>query len=154
MCLLYQLGEGGKSFHLGYFPHKSQEEDDFGIQLASDLSTKNLNHFLTQRYCEIIHIQVRQRQSEGLSWSSAMNEVRVQRLIQKYKDNGELESEDPALVMLKTWPTSKRYKDNPDKLLGLEQLVCRLCKLLNFFVCKIQIYQLETCRTQHTRRVH
>ena len=83
-----------------------------------------------------------------------MNEVRVQRLIQKYKDNGELDSEDPALVMLKTWPTSKRYKDNPDKLLGLEQLVCRLGKLLNFFVCKIQIYQLETCRTQHTRRVH
>ena len=83
-----------------------------------------------------------------------MNEVRVQRLIQKYKDNGELDSEDPALVMLKTWPTSKRYKDNPDKLLGLEQLVCRLCKLLNFFVCKIQIYQLETCRTQHTGRVH
>ena len=63
-----------------------------------------------------------------------MNEVRVQRLIQKYKDNGELESEDPALVMLKTWPTSKRYKDNPDKLLGLEQLVCRLCKLLNILV--------------------
>ena len=63
-----------------------------------------------------------------------MNEVRVQRLIQKYKDNGELDSEDPALVMLKTWPTSKRYKDNPDKPLGLEQLVCRLCKLLNVLV--------------------
>ena len=66
-----------------------------------------------------------------------MNEVRVQRLIQKYKDNGELESEDPALVMLKTCPTSKRYKGNPDKLLGLEQLVCRLCKLLNLLVSVI-----------------
>ena len=66
-----------------------------------------------------------------------MNEVRVQRLIQKYKDNGELDSEDPALVMLKTWPTSKRYKGNPDKLLGLEQLVCRLCKLLNLLVSVI-----------------
>ena len=63
-----------------------------------------------------------------------MNEVRLQRLIQKYKDNGVLETEDPALVMLKTWPTSKRYKGNPDKLLGLEQLVCRLCKLLNILV--------------------
>ena len=63
-----------------------------------------------------------------------MNEVRVQKLIQKYKDNVELYSEDPALVMLKTWPTSKRYKGNPDKLLGLEQLVCRLCKLLNLLV--------------------
>lgn len=55
-----------------------------------------------------------------------MNEVRVQRLIQRYKDNGKLDSEDPALVMIKTWPTSRKYKDNPDKLPGLEQLVCRL----------------------------
>ena len=67
-------------------------------------------------------------------WNRAMDEVTVERLIQKYKDNGELDSEDPALVMLKTWPTSKRYKGNPDKLLGLEQLVCRLCKLLNLLV--------------------
>lgn len=52
-----------------------------------------------------------------------MDEVRVERLIQKYKDNGELASEDPALLMLKKWPSSKQYKDNPDRLLGLEQLV-------------------------------
>lgn len=75
-------------------------------------------------------VKVRLRQSEGLSWNSAMNEVRVQRLIQKYKDNGELESEDPALVMLKTWPTSKRYKGNPDKLLGLEQLISKFLVIL------------------------
>ncbi|PFX13142.1 uncharacterized protein LOC111346402, partial [Stylophora pistillata] len=67
-------------------------------------------------------VKVRQKQSEGLSWSTAMNEVRVQRLIQRYKDNGKLDSEDPALVMIKTWPTSRKYKDNPDKLPGLEQL--------------------------------
>ena len=56
-----------------------------------------------------------------------MDEVRVERLIQKYKDNGELDSEDPALLMLKKWPVSRQYKDNPDKLTGLEQLVCKLC---------------------------
>ena len=56
-----------------------------------------------------------------------MNEVRVDRLIKTYKDNGELDSEDPALLMLKKWPASKQYKDNSDKLPGLEQLVCELC---------------------------
>ena len=56
-----------------------------------------------------------------------MNEVRVERLIQKYKDNGELDSEDPALLMLKQWPASKQYKDEPDKLPGLEQKVCEIC---------------------------
>ena len=53
-----------------------------------------------------------------------MDEVRVERLIQKYKDNGEVTSEDPALVMLKKWPASKQYQDNSDRLPGLEQLVC------------------------------
>ena len=36
-----------------------------------------------------------------------MDQVTVEKLIQKYKDNGELEREDPALVMLKQWPGSK-----------------------------------------------
>lgn len=54
-----------------------------------------------------------------------MDEVRVERLIQKFKDNGELVHEDPALVMLKRWPMSKQYKDNEDRLPSLEQLVCQ-----------------------------
>ena len=53
-----------------------------------------------------------------------MDDVSVERLIQDYKNNGELASEDPALLMLKNWPASKQYKDNSDKLPGLEQLVC------------------------------
>ena len=52
-----------------------------------------------------------------------MDEVHVERLIQKYKNSGEFELEDPALVMLKQWPASRQYKDNPEKLLGLEQQV-------------------------------
>jgi len=69
-------------------------------------------------------IKVQQKRSEGMSWNRAMDEVRVERLIQKYKDNDELASEDPALVMLKKWPASKQYKYNTDRLPGLEQLVC------------------------------
>ena len=62
-------------------------------------------------------------------WNRAMDEVAVERLIQKYKDNGELDREDPALLMLKAWPASIKYKSNPDKLdlgleQGLEEVVC------------------------------
>lgn len=52
-----------------------------------------------------------------------MDQVTVERLIQKYKDNRELDDEDPALLMLKLWPASNQYKVNPDKLSGLEQKV-------------------------------
>ena len=64
-----------------------------------------------------------------MSWNRAMDEVRVERLIQKYKGNDVLASEDPALVMLKKWPALKQYQDNSDRLLGLEQLVCIMYKL-------------------------
>ena len=56
--------------------------------------------------------------------SRAMNEVRVERMIQNYKECGELDSEDPALVMLKQWPASTHYKDRPNKPPGPEKLVC------------------------------
>ena len=68
--------------------------------------------------------KVHQKQNEGFSWNRAMDEVHVERLIQKYKDGGEVVGEDPALWMLKKWPISKKYKDNPGKPPGLEQLVC------------------------------
>ena len=59
-----------------------------------------------------------------MSWNRAMDEVRVERLMQKYKDNGEQVNKDPALVVLKQWPASKQYRDNSDRHPGLEQLVC------------------------------
>lgn len=52
-----------------------------------------------------------------------MDEVHVERLIQKYKDGGKLDSEDPALLMLKQWPGSEKCKDDSDKLRALEQQV-------------------------------
>ena len=62
-------------------------------------------------------------QSKALSWNRAMDEVHVERLIQKYKNSGEFELEDPALVVLKQWPVSRQHKDNPEKLPGLEKQV-------------------------------
>ena len=85
----------------------------------------------------IFLLQVRQKQGEGSSWNKAMDEVRVERLIQKYKDSGELVSEDPALLMLKKWPMSKHYKDNPDRLPSLEQLVCQV--FLYKWTCTVAI---------------
>ena len=73
-----------------------------------------------------------------------MDEVRVERLIQKYKDNGELGSEDPALVMLKKWPASKQYQANSDRLPGLEQLVCITYKITSFlFLFNVKIETTE-----------
>ncbi|XP_058957049.2 transient receptor potential cation channel subfamily A member 1-like [Pocillopora verrucosa] len=75
-------------------------------------------------------IKINQKQREGISWNRAMDEVRVEKLIQKYKDDGELDSEDPALMMLKQWPNSERYKNSPEKLPGLERLINRLLDIL------------------------
>ena len=58
-----------------------------------------------------------------MSWKIAMDEERVERLIQRCKGSGELIDEDPALVMLKKWPVSKQYRENPERLPGLEQSV-------------------------------
>ena len=68
--------------------------------------------------------KVHQKQKEGFSWNRAMDEVHVERLIQKYKGGGELNGEDPALLFLKKWPASTKYIDSPEKLPGLEQKVC------------------------------
>lgn len=51
-----------------------------------------------------------------------MDEVRVEGLIKNYQDNGEMDSVDPALVMLKQWPASKQNRNYSDKNRGLEQL--------------------------------
>ena len=69
-----------------------------------------------------------------MPWNRAIDEVRVERLIQKYKDNGELVSEDPALVMLKKWPASKQYQANSDCSPGLEQQVCIIYKIASKFI--------------------
>ena len=53
-----------------------------------------------------------------------MDEVTVEKLIQEFKNNGELDCEDPALFMLKKWPASEQYQENPEKLPGLKKLVC------------------------------
>ena len=50
--------------------------------------------------------------------------MRVERLIHNYKECGKLDSEDPVLLMLKKWPAAEQYRDGPDKLPGLEKLVC------------------------------
>lgn len=65
-----------------------------------------------------------------------MHEVYVERLIQKYKDDGELNSDDPALVMLKTWPTFRQYKDKSDKLPGLQRLVILICVQKSYHTCE------------------
>ncbi|PFX13155.1 hypothetical protein AWC38_SpisGene22794 [Stylophora pistillata] len=60
----------------------------------------------------------------------AMDEVSVERLIKEYQDKGQMDNEDPALLMLKKWPSAKQFTENSDKLPGLEQLINRLLEIL------------------------
>nr|XP_058959432.1 uncharacterized protein LOC131786393 [Pocillopora verrucosa] len=108
-------------------------EEDF---IVKDNSIKENAQTKTDRHHEdFLSIQYDRnfwnlKRSHGMLWNRAIDEVQVERLIQTYKDNGELDSEDPALLMLKIWPSSKQYKDNPEKLQGLEELINRLLEIL------------------------
>jgi len=82
-----------------------------------------------------------------------MDEVRVERLIQKYKDSGELASEDPALVMLKKWPALKQYQYNSDRLLGLEQLVCIMHKITSVPYSGAPVYRRHASRAPYLRKL-
>ena len=46
-----------------------------------------------------------------------MDEVRTERLVETHKNKA-------LLVMLRDWPVSKDYKDQPELICSLEQQVC------------------------------
>ncbi|XP_058942651.2 uncharacterized protein [Pocillopora verrucosa] len=85
---------------------------------------------IRDQFDEEFWIKVHEKQNKGLSWNRAMDEVHVERLIQKYKDGGKLDGEDPALLMLKQWPGSEKYKDDSEKLRALEQQINRILEIL------------------------
>ncbi|XP_066015291.1 uncharacterized protein [Pocillopora verrucosa] len=85
---------------------------------------------IEDEFDEEFWIKVHLKQNKGLSWNRAMDEVQVERLIQRFKESGEIACGNPALLMLKKWPVSKKYNDNPDKLPGLEQKINRFLEIL------------------------
>lgn len=60
-------------------------------------------------------MQVREKycSTEEISWSDASDEVKVEILIARFEDGGRQFSEDPLLVLLKKWPASETFSDNP-----------------------------------------
>ncbi|XP_022777936.1 uncharacterized protein LOC111319424 [Stylophora pistillata] len=94
------------------------------------LSLSSVQEIISKQYFLQAIFKVHQKQIDGLSWNRAMDEVRVEKLIKKFKDSGEMGSEDPALVMLKRWPATEQYRNNPDKNRGLEQLINRWLEIL------------------------
>ena len=78
-----------------------------------------------------------------MSWNRAIDEVHVARLIKTYKDNGELNSEDPALLMLKQWPASRHYKNCPDTLPSLAQMVCNLSYWYTSLMLSVKVLQCK-----------
>ncbi|XP_022807164.1 uncharacterized protein LOC111344217 [Stylophora pistillata] len=117
--------EKGKSLERG---DEGNCDDDQGSQIECDDHGDLLDgeFYRSREFWMMVH----EKQSKGLPWNRAVDEVRVERLIQSYKVNGKLDGEDPALVMLKHWPASKQYKDKPDKLPGLEKLVNQFLEIM------------------------
>lgn len=47
---------------------------------------------------------------EGISWSKAMDKVRVARLVRRYKEKESKDEYDPLLVLIKQWPKANKYQ--------------------------------------------
>lgn len=52
----------------------------------------------------------------GMSWNRAMDEVRIERLMARH-------GKDTLLVIIRDWPASDKYKDQPELVASLEYLV-------------------------------
>ena len=52
----------------------------------------------------------------GMSWKKAMDEVRTERLMSKH-------GKDTLLVIIRDWPATTKYRDNPELVASLEYLV-------------------------------
>ncbi|XP_022805180.1 uncharacterized protein LOC111342367 [Stylophora pistillata] len=111
---------------------RAEKNNEDGNQLESDRCRDQQQALPKDEmvFDEEFWIRVHQKQNKGLSWNRAMDEVRVEGLIKKYQNSGEIDSVDPALVMLKQWPASKQNRNDPDKNRGLEQLINRWLEIL------------------------
>ena len=74
-----------------------------------------------------------------------MDEVRVRRLIQKYSDDGELDRADPALMMLKEWPSSQLYIDNPRTFQGSNSWYVLLERMIYIQTSKLNHKYFISC---------
>ena len=52
----------------------------------------------------------------GITWNRAMDEVRIERLMEKH-------NKDTLCVIIRDWPASEKYKDKTDLVASLEYLV-------------------------------
>lgn len=70
------------------------------------------NHLL------FVHSKVEEkfRAGVGISWSRAMDEVRTERLMARH-------GKDTLCVLIRDWPVSEKYKNEPELVACLEYLV-------------------------------
>ncbi|XP_048582080.1 uncharacterized protein LOC5507682 [Nematostella vectensis] len=86
---------------------------------------------LDEDFDEVFWRKVRDKYNESeMSWSRAMDEVRVEQLVEKYESSGNKLSEIPLLVLLKRWPTKRKYRDSPSLLAALEHQINRFTAIL------------------------
>ena len=65
----------------------------------------------------LINFQVHNKlKVADMSWNRAMDEVRADRLTERYGKNS-------LLVIIREWPQKKKYKEKPELIPSLEYLV-------------------------------
>ena len=65
----------------------------------------------------------------GITWKRAMDEVRTERLMARH-------GIDTLLVLIRDWPSSEKYENEPVLLASLEYLVC----IIRFKIITILFY--------------
>lgn len=117
-----------------YFAMKKEEEELLELAEERENETPDIESdardIVEEEFDTEFWVKVRKKHDEGIAWNRAVDEVRVDRLIKKYKDHGELATQDPTLLMLKRWPKAEHYQDNLDRLPSLEQLINRFLEIL------------------------
>lgn len=67
--------------------------------------------------CQDLCVKVQEKfEPGGISWSRAMDEVRIDRVRAKHADKY-------LLVIIRDWPNSDKYKGKPDLVASLESQV-------------------------------
>ena len=65
----------------------------------------------------VITLQVAEKvNDEGITWNRAMDELRVEKLIDKYQDQA-------LLVIIDKWPNQPKFQGKPETIPSLEYLV-------------------------------
>ncbi|KAJ7321416.1 hypothetical protein OS493_034989 [Desmophyllum pertusum] len=91
------------------------EEKERKREDLHSLETLSVLDECLDEFNEVFRRKVRDKycSTENISWSTASDEVKVELLTERYEDGGMQLCDDPLLVLLKKWPASAKFCENP-----------------------------------------